>query len=60
MTESSPQEGTASPGENSLLDQGLFLLDDAHHAKFVACLDEPVEPTEALRRILTTPSPWER
>ncbi|HJN60151.1 MAG TPA: DUF1778 domain-containing protein [Alphaproteobacteria bacterium] len=46
--------------ENTLLDQALFLLDDAHHAEFVACLDEPVEPTEALKRVLTTPSPWEQ
>ncbi len=46
--------------ENTLLDQALFLLDVAHHAEFVACLDEPVEPTEALKRVLTTPSPWEQ
>lgn len=46
--------------ENALLDQRLFLLDDARYADFTACLNEPVEPTEALQKVLTTPSPWKR
>lgn len=46
--------------ENTLLDQRLFLLDDSHYAEFVACLDAPVEPTEALKKVLSAPSPWER
>jgi uncharacterized protein (DUF1778 family) len=46
--------------ENTLLDQRLFLLDDSRYAEFVACLSAPVEPTEILKKILTTPSPWER
>jgi len=46
--------------ENILLDQRLFLLGDSRYAEFVACLDAPVEPTEALKKVLTTPSPWER
>ncbi len=46
--------------ENTLLDQRLFLLDDSRYAKFAACLDAPVEPTEALKKLLTAPSPWER
>jgi uncharacterized protein (DUF1778 family) len=46
--------------ENALLDQRLFLLDEARYAEFVACLDAPVEPTDALRKTLSTPSPWER
>ena len=46
--------------ENTLLDRRLFILDDAQFAEFTACLDAPVEPTEALRKLLTTPSPWER
>lgn len=46
--------------ENVLLDQRLFLLDEPRYAEFVACLDAPVEPTEALKKVLTTPSPWER
>ena len=46
--------------ENTLLDQRLFLLDEDRYAEFVACLDAPVEPTEALRQVLSAPSPWER
>ena len=46
--------------ENVLLDQRLFLLDDSQYEEFVAILDEPVEPSEALRKVLSTPSPWER
>jgi uncharacterized protein (DUF1778 family) len=46
--------------ENVLLDQRLFLLDEPRYAEFVARLDAPVEPTEALKKVLTTPSPWER
>ena len=46
--------------ETALLDERLFLLDGADYEAFVARLDQPVEPTEALRRLLATPSPWER
>jgi uncharacterized protein (DUF1778 family) len=46
--------------ENTLLDQRLFLLDETRYAAFAACLDAPVEPPEALRKLLTAPSPWER
>jgi uncharacterized protein (DUF1778 family) len=45
--------------ENALLDQRLFLLEEDRYEEFVACLDAPVEPTAALRKLLTTPSPWE-
>jgi uncharacterized protein (DUF1778 family) len=46
--------------ENTLLDQRLFLLDESRYAEFVACLDAPVEPTEALKKVLSATSPWER
>lgn len=46
--------------ENALLDQRLFLLDDAGYRRFAACLDKAVEPTDALRKLLSTRSPWER
>jgi len=46
--------------ENTLLDQRLFLLDESRYAEFVTCLDAPVEPTEALKRVLTAAPPWER
>ena len=46
--------------ENTLLDQRLFLLDEARYAEFVTCLDAPVEPAAALKNLLSAPSPWER
>lgn len=46
--------------ENALLDQRLFLLDEPQFAAFAASLDAPVEPTDGLRKVLTTKSPWER
>ncbi len=46
--------------ENTLLDQRLFLLDESQYTEFVARLDSPVEPTKALKKVSSTPSPWER
>ncbi len=46
--------------EEALLDQRLFLLDEERHTAFAAALDAPAEPAEALRTLLSTPSPWER
>ncbi len=46
--------------ENTLLDQRLFLLNDSDYERFVACLDAPVEPSDALKKLLATPAPWER
>ncbi len=46
--------------ENTLLDQRLFLLDDSDYERFVARLDAPVEPSDALKKLLATPAPWER
>lgn len=46
--------------ENALLDQRLFLLDSAGYRKLAACLDKAVEPPDALRKLLSTRSPWER
>lgn len=53
-------DSARAAAENTLLDQRLFLLNKHRYAEFVACLDAPVEPTEALKKVLTTPSPWER
>ena len=53
-------ESARQAAENALLDERLFLLDEARYAAFLACLDRPVEPSEALRKVLATPSPWER
>ena len=46
--------------ENALLDQRLFLLDEADHAAFLERLDAPVEADEALKKLLAAPAPWER
>lgn len=46
--------------EKVLLDQRLFLLDDAAYKEFDAVLDAPVGPTSALKKLLSTPPPWER
>ncbi len=46
--------------EVALLDERLFLLDGADYEAFVARLDQPVEPTEALRQLLAKSSPWAR
>ncbi len=46
--------------EDALLDQTLFKVNPAVHAKFVARLDAPPAPNEKLRRTMTTPAPWER
>ena len=46
--------------ENVLLDQRLFVLDEASYAAFEAMLDAPAEPSEELRRTLNTPPPWDR
>ncbi len=46
--------------ENAMLDQRLFLVDEPDYDRFVARLDAPVEPTDALRKLLSTSAPWER
>ena len=44
--------------ENVLLDQRLFVLDEAAFEAFEAMLDAPAELSEGLRRTLTTAPPW--
>ena len=43
-----------------LLDRRLFALSEADQAAFIDCLDAPVEAPDALKRLLSTPAPWER
>lgn len=45
--------------ENTLLDQRLFLLDDAQWEAFTAALDAPAKPSAALRKLMTTTAPWD-
>ncbi len=46
--------------ENAPLDRRLFLLDDSDYERFIARLDAPVAPSDALRNLLAAPAPWER
>lgn len=43
-----------------LADQTRFALDRQDLQRFNALLDAPLENNEAIRRLLSTPAPWER
>lgn len=45
--------------ENVLLDQRLFQLNEEQFDYFVKALDEPIPNIENLKKLLSTPSPWE-
>ncbi len=51
---------TRPSAENVLLDRSLILLGSADYKKFLARLDAPVAPSRGLRKLLATPSPWEK
>lgn len=53
-------ESARGAAENALLDQRLFLLDDAAFEEFVRRLDAPAEPDDRLRHLMATPTPWEQ
>jgi uncharacterized protein (DUF1778 family) len=44
--------------ENTLVDQRVFLLDDVQWRAFMAALDAPTRPTEALRKLMAAELPW--
>lgn len=44
--------------EDVLLDQRLFTLDDGRYNEFVALLDNPPKPNEALKALLSAKAPW--
>ncbi len=46
--------------DNARLDRRLFLLDDSDYERFVARLDTPVVPSDALKKLLADSAPWER
>lgn len=52
-------ETACREAQNVLLDQTFFQLDEEAFARFSAMLDAPREPTDALRKLLRTPAPWE-
>jgi uncharacterized protein (DUF1778 family) len=43
-----------------LVEQRLFVLNDEQHAAFMRVLDSPPAPSANLRRLMSTPSPWEK
>jgi len=43
-----------------LIDQAFFTVDEGTFAKFHALLDQPLPPTDKLRRLLKTKAPWEK
>ena len=53
-------ESDREAAENALLDRRLFRLDDSDYERFVASLDTPVAPSDALKKLLAAPAPWER
>src|SRR5205085_12438066 len=46
--------------EDVLLDQSLFVLDKQRYEEFLNILNEPSKPTEELRKLFSTKSPWEK
>jgi uncharacterized protein (DUF1778 family) len=52
-------DASCREAQDVLLDQTFFALDAAAFAKFQALLDAPTEPSDRLRRFMTTKAPWE-
>ncbi|MGR8998233.1 MAG: type II toxin-antitoxin system TacA family antitoxin [Gammaproteobacteria bacterium] len=46
--------------EEVLLDQTFFAVDSKTFAEFQALLDEPLPPTDKLRRLLNKKAPWDQ
>jgi uncharacterized protein (DUF1778 family) len=53
-------EAACREAENVLLDQAFFTVDAGTFAKFQALLDQPLPPTDKLRRLLKKKAPWEK
>ena len=52
-------ESARHAAQDALLDQTLFKVSPEIYAEFVARLDAPPAPNDKLRRMMTTPAPWE-
>jgi uncharacterized protein (DUF1778 family) len=52
-------ESARRAAQDALLDQTLFKVSPRIHAQFVARLDAPPAPNKKLRRMMTTPAPWQ-
>jgi uncharacterized protein (DUF1778 family) len=53
-------EAACQKAQDVLLDQAFFTVDAGTFARFQALLDEPLPPTDKLRRLLGTKAPWEK
>jgi uncharacterized protein (DUF1778 family) len=51
-------DAVTKEAENTLLDQRVFRLDDVQWRAFIDALDAPTPPSDALRKLMTTPVPW--
>ena len=52
-------ESARRQAEETILDQRTFFLDDDAHARFLALLDSPPEPSTKARARLNRKAPWE-
>jgi uncharacterized protein (DUF1778 family) len=50
----------AKAKQRDLIDQAFFMVDESTFAKFQMLLDQPLPPTDKLRRLLKTKAPWEK
>ncbi len=53
-------DATRRAVEDTLLDRTVLSVSPETYAAFLARLDAPAQPNEALRRTLRTPAPWDR
>jgi len=53
-------EAACREAEEVLLEQAFFSVDTDTFAKFQALLDQPLPPTDKLRRLLKTKAPWDK
>ncbi len=53
-------DASCREAEDVLLSQTFFTVDADTFANFQALLDNPLPPTDKLRRLLKTKAPWEK
>lgn len=53
-------EAACREAEDVLLDQAFFTVDEGTFAQFQTLLDQPLPPTNKLRRLLKTKAPWDQ
>ena len=52
-------EAARRAAEEAILDQTVISVTREKYDAYLAMLDAPLQPNEALRRTLRTPAPWE-